>query len=312
MGKTIGILSDFHSVDPRVIAVAIKQLVEAEADALVLNGDIFGEKCPFVLGGAISSQDYVANLLTIAGQSGLPTFISRGSHETVPVFEPVVAQFAGRYPNLIDAIKCPKVEVDGVDLVFLPGSNTHAGEARRQGYDLQTNNKTGFYRRNGNGEVCSVINMNDLGKLVSNPDKTIVFTHVPRRFDFPNAVDMAESGHVINDFSCDGHNFNTGSIVTKDCAQYLAEQGYPIALKKQNAGSHELQQLYEMLGITKAVNCHIHEAAGIAHDAMGSPVESGVYVPSLFYNASCMERGIIGMLSFSDNKAAYENLNITQ
>ena len=44
-----------------------------------------------------------------------------------------------------------------------------------------------------------VINMNDLKKMVSDPEKTILFSHVPRKFDnSETGVDMAELGNTAN------------------------------------------------------------------------------------------------------------------
>ena len=42
----------------------------------------------------------------------------------------------------------------------------------------------------------------------------------------------------------------------------------------------------------------------------GNVVKEGMFVPSLFYNASCMDRLMVGMISVDGNKVAYRNIDL--
>ncbi len=75
-----------HSIDPRILEIVINILKQEEADSLILNGDISGER------SGIKTADYLATVLDIAGRSNLETYVLPGSHEQVQEFEPLQCQ----------------------------------------------------------------------------------------------------------------------------------------------------------------------------------------------------------------------------
>lgn len=341
MAKTYGVLSDFHEVNIRVVPPTIELLKREEVDALVLNGDLFGERSGY------NPQQYLATILDIVGKSGLETYVLPGSHEEVHLFEPVMAHFTQQYSNLVNTLDHPFINQEDHHLVFLPGSDWRAGEATNYGYSLENQNNSGVY--NHKGKLIRVVNMSDLTRIVSEPDKTLVFSHVPRKFDDPETgVDMAEFGEVKDTFQqwrveysdgslgmlmthglfaeqLQGHFIENkvrrviesesifeGSIYPGEVARKILIESphLPIELKKENRGNDILRALYEQLSITKNITGHFHESAGRANDLEGRTVQEGLYVSSLFYNASCMDQLKVGMVSVSGPKVAYENIDL--
>jgi len=194
-------------------------------------------------------------------------------------------------------------------LVFLQGSDWRAGDAVNHGYSLENQNESGIYENEG--AYLRVVNMNNLKKLVSDPDKTIVFSHVPRKFNNPEtSVDMAEFWETPQAFKLGDQVYEAGSVFPSPAGYPLARQGAPIQLKRENRGNESLRQIYEELGVSKNVTGHFHESAGRANDLEGRAVQEGLYVPTLFYNASCMDKLMVGTISVDGDKVAYENINL--
>ena len=143
------------------------------------------------------------------------------------------------------------------------------------------------------------------------PDKTLVFSHVPRKFNNPEeSVDMAEFWETQQQFRLGEQVCEIGSIFPGPAGYGLAKQGAPIKLKRENRGNEILSLIYTELGITKNITGHFHESAGRANDSEGCAVQEGLFVPTLFYNAACMDRLMVGMVSVDGVKVAYENVNL--
>lgn len=303
MARTYGVISDLHSIDPRFVEPTIRLLKHEEVDALVLNGDLFGEKSGY------DPQQYFATVLDAAGRSGLETFVLPGSHEVVSVFDPVLSHFTEKYGNLVNTLVERKVEKGDHDLVFLQGSDSQGGHAIGQGYILQDQHQTGIYE---NGEsYMAMINAADLTELVTDPEKTLVFSHVPRRFSNSGVgVDMADFWKIEEEFNFQGHNYEVGSILPGPVGYDFEKDGFSVIHKNENAGNSALKKIYEELGITKNVTGHFHESVWRAHDQDCKPVEEGLFVPSLFYNASLMDDLKVGMVTVDGEKVAYENLDL--
>ncbi|MBU2522938.1 MAG: hypothetical protein KKE23_01455 [Nanoarchaeota archaeon] len=225
-----GVISDVHA-DPRIVPVAINVLKKLGAEKLLINGDIGNNQETLK-----DSQNYVAFILDSIGKSGLESFVQPGSHETLLAYGPVIEHFSGKYHNLIDVIKTPKVEQNGHQLVFLPGSDFICGGEYSIGMDtilsgkyIQVNDTPHLIMASTLEEYVSMIegmrkidnnarfrgfqfsNMNDLRKLVNDPAKTTVVCHVPRKFDnIENCVDVTEFGEVQKTFFADIVSYKDG------------------------------------------------------------------------------------------------------
>lgn len=319
-----GVISDVHQ-DPRVVPLAIDVLKKEGAEKLLVNGDIGGH-----YGNLGDSQRYTAFILDSVGKSGLESFVQPGSHESLLGYESVIEHFSDEYKGrVVDTLKVPKVEQNGHHLVFLPGSDFVCGGEYRIGSDegiptgkyvqikegLAKIDNLGVYvdllRRGFKGEAMHYSNMYDLRKLVTDPDKTIIVCHVPRRFEnLENCVDMAEFGEATIDFLLNGKIIRSGSIFPLDNARKIAEAGYPVRIKKENRGNKELAKLYGELGIRKAVTGHFHESVGRANDLQGNHVNDGESVEELFWMGSYLDGMKAGILTVNENRVSYRNIDL--
>ena len=321
-----GVISDVHS-DPRIVPLAIDILKNKGAEKLLVNGDIGNQQRTLD-----NSQQYIAFILDSIGKSGLEAFVQPGSHETLLAFGPVLDHFAGQYSNIIDATKNRKIEQEGYDLVFLPGSDFLCS-----GEYLIGNNEnlpTGSYISNGKKDRGNLAlfrnwdeynttmqmggesafhytNMQDLRKLVTAPEKTIVVCHVPRRFDnLETAVDMAEFGEVIKNFELQGNRVQKGDVYPLPVAKQVVQAGYPVKIKKANRGNKDLRDIYEELGITKTVSGHFHESGHRACDKLGNHVQEGQTTNELFWNSGHLDIGQTGILTVKGNDVSYQNIQL--
>ena len=320
-----GVISDVHQ-DPRIVPATIEVLKKLGAEKLLINGDIGNQQRTLE-----DSQNYVAFILDSIGKSGLESYVQPGSHETLLAFGPVMDVFAEKYSNLIDATKTPKAEQKGHSLIFLPGSDFLCGgeyqignhEQIPSGRYIQT--QKGLMQFEEFGQYVGAIqqgiaqgaiqyaNMNDLRKLVNDPDKSIVVCHVPRKFDnLEYAVDMAEFGEATEEFNLNGNNVEQGSVFPLPVAQQIVQAGYPVEIRQENRGNKDLKSLYEELGINKAVSGHFHESGHRANDTYGNHVSEGNLVTDLFWNSGHLDAGQTGILTVGEGKVSYRNIHLEE
>ena len=313
MTTKYGIISDIHAAHLGLVKAAIDILKQEGAEKLVLNGDLVGDRNPIP---ELDEKNYAALVLQLAGESGLETYALEGSHECVPLFKPVIDVLSQKYGNIIDVMENPKVEGEGYDLVFLAGSDWHAENAVQGGYHLLSgDNETGVYD-SSNG-VNIVRNMNDLKKLATRPQETVVFSHVPRKFDnIETSVDMAYfTQHITTE------TISPGILKEREIRQKFGEdlpfsavEEYAarelIRFKRENRGNDDLANLYQELGIKKNVTGHFHESAHRAHDSNTVPVKEGELTNELFWNASYLDDGKVGLLTVDGPKVSYRNINL--
>lgn len=91
-------------------------------------------------------------------------------------------------------------------------------------------------------------------------------------------------------------------------AKKFIEARAPITIKKENSGNEALRDLYEELGIKKAVSGHFHESGHRACDKNGNHVPENTLVEELFWNSGHLDVGQTGILTVNDNKVSYRNL----
>jgi len=360
-----GVISDVHQ-DPRIVPIAIDILKNQGAEKLILNGDIGNYQRTLE-----DSQNYVALILDSAGKSGLESFVQPGSHETLGSYGPVIEHFSNKYSNIVDVIKNPKIEQNGHHLVFLPGSDFLCGGEYQLGNQDQLNSGSYFVsvhnelisepktieekkelQRLGElGKISGMIHytkINDLKKLVTEPDKSIIICHVPRKFDkLDTAVDMAEFGIATDTIHRWGVEFTNGqsdilysTLVNNKLQNYFKSKGVkkiisgdiiyagsvtpymvakdalvkapllPIEIRKENRGNEALKNIYEELGIHKAVSGHFHESGHRANDRNGNPVPEGTMADELFWNSGHLDAGQTGILTICDGKLSYKNIQL--
>lgn len=320
-----GVISDVHQ-DPKIVPVTIEVLKKLGVEKLLINGDIGNQQKTLK-----DSQNYVAFILDSIRKSGLESYVQPGSHETLLAFGPVVDYFAEKYSNIIKIDKPSEIKGKNHHLIFLPGSDWNAGGEYHIGNDEQIpsgryiQTQKGLMQFEEFGQYVGAIqqgiaqgamqyaNMNDLRKLVNDPDKSIVVCHVPRKFDnLENAVDMAEFGEATENFNLNGNNVEQGSVFPLPVAQQIVQAGYPVRIRQENRGNEDLKLLYEGLGINKAVSGHFHESGHRANDSYGNHVSEGNFVTDLFWNSGHLDAGQTGILTVGDGKVSYRNIRLEE
>jgi len=307
MAKTYGVLSDLHSADYRIIIPSLQIMKENECDAVVLNGDMSGEmtgKTPL---------DCLGLAIKAAGELGLEVYALPGSHEQPELFGSLMDYCKEKQPHVIDASKNPKIEMPDHHIIFLPGSNSQPA-SMRSFYWLQDNYESGDYT-DKSGNIAVMTNIADLERLVTEPEKTVLFSHVPRRFVAKNGngcVDRADFYVAARTFGLGNDVVEEGTRIQKAVGDRLARDGAPVAFRSENVGSERLRELCLKLGLNKSVTGHLHESAGKAHDSRCRPVEEGVFVDELFYNASCLDKLMAGMVTVDGPKIAYERIDLSK
>jgi len=323
MTKTkYGVISDVHS-NPNVVPRAIEALKTHGAEKLLVNGDIGNRQK--TIG---DSQDYVAFILDSIGESELEAFVQPGSHETLLAYGPIIEHFTKRYSNLVDVTKQQKVEQAGHDLVFLPGSDFFCGGEYQIGMNGLPSGRfftveDGLVKFDDFGQYVNALeqgiaeegfqyaNIDDLRGLVTQPEKTVVVCHVPRKFDnLETAVDVAEFGEAVLDFKIGKNVIEKGSVLPLEFAKQIVEQEGPVLLKNENRGNSDLASVYDEIGVRKAVSGHFHESGHRANDRNGNHVEEGEEVDELFWNSGWLDNGQTGILTVEGEKVSYQNINL--
>ena len=300
--KKYGVISDIH-LNPSMMTPIVNRLKSEGVDALVLNGDI---------GNDLESID---NTLDKATSLGVETYVQPGSHERLEDYFPVLEKFLNKKSNLVNVLKDSKIEFSDHHLVFLPGSDYRSGgEFALESFD----GSNGGLCKTPKGDIY-ITNINSLDSMVTDPEKTIVFCHVPRKFYNPKiCVDHAHFGQLKN-----GDIYPkpiVEEIVKNKFGKHMAEDRieehmgafardfFGISLKRENRGNTDLKLAYERNGITKAISGHFHESSHRANDSKSRYVSEDFFTDDLFYNSGAADDGLAGIVNVVGNKIAYKNI----
>jgi hypothetical protein len=314
MVTVYGIISDIHQAHPSLVKVGIDVLVKEGANKLILNGDLVGDRFQ---DENIDEQNYAALVLQIAAKSGKEVIAIEGSHECLPLWIPVIQTLQQKYTNIIDAIECPKIEEKDHDIILLPGSDWHAGKAAEHGgYLLHEKIETGIYQ---NEQSCmAVTNINDLKKITTRPEETILFTHIPKKFeDVKEGVDMAYfaqnilSGEIMPGIILESMIKEQMGDISYNVIEEIAA-GSMFKFKKENRGNKDLKNVMEQVGINKNITGHFHESVHRAHDNNCKPINESIKTNELFWNASYLDDGKVGLLTVEAEMVSYRNINLRE
>jgi hypothetical protein len=299
-----GIISDAHRSRPDEVAHAIEYFADKNIDAVVLNGDIIGDQ------SGASDVHYFGGLVSFLGLTKLDAYIMPGSHETSKLSG---IKFGENSKNVRFVDEVLKVEKEDHDIIFMPGSDWRAGQATIRGYALERGDfETGEY-----GPLRK-INMNDLTDYVKRPEETVLFSHIPRKFDnVDTGVDRAYFAESLI-----GRGLVPGIVLEimikqevrgasrEQLDQIARLKGYEF--KNENRGNEDLKEILEDLKIKKNITGHFHESAHRAHDAECNPVEEGKTTDELFWNASYSDDAKFGILTVKGPKVKYENIRLAR
>ncbi len=349
-----GIISDLQE-DPRKIDPALALLKAEGIDRLIVNGDISKQHKDLE-----DNHAYLMRIIEPIAESGLVAFIQPGSHENFISYQPVINHFSQNFDNIIDTTENQKIEQVDHHLVFLPGSDY--GPAYGE-YKITSKVPTGRYSDLKDGlakfdtieeytelvkehetiiPVKYYFNMNDLTKLVTDPNKTILVCHIPRKFNnLETCVDMAHFVEIREYKIEDIEKYETMAVmpyesfdrnfVKKEKTIYFSAEEFKqidndelkdymtgmrlktlkLAIeRKENRGNEDLKALYQQLQIKKAVSGHFHESGHRANDEQGNHVQENQYTNELFWNSGNLDKGELGILTVKGDLVKYRNLRI--
>lgn len=243
----------------------------------------------------------------------------------------MVNHFVEKKKNVIDATSPLIVGKDGHDLIFLPGTDFSCGgeyimgsgeipsgkyirtDKGLMGFDKFDSSFNQIYQDYGNG-LMQYSNMGDLERLFEEPKKSILFSHVPMKFDnVIYGVDMAEFGEVLETFDINGQCIEKNSVFPISVARNILGEisNAPIEIKCENRGNDDLKRVNQEIGYGVHISGHFHESAHRAHDSKCNPVVEGEFVDELYWNASYLDGGKFGILYVRDDgKVSYQNLEL--
>lgn len=358
-----GIISDIHE-DPRIIIPILNLLKQKGTEKLIVNGDI-GGRIPGNSAQEVikNSQNFTAFILNTIGKSGLETFVQPGSHETLLGFEPVINHFSNEYSNIINVLTQRKIERNNHELVFVPGSDFVCGGE----YHIGNNDKipSGKYIQTEKSLIRFVsldqymdainfglakdamhyVNMHEIIKLITHPEKTVMVCHVPRKFDtVETGVDMAHF-FELREYAREKEKYETKGVFpstafnplrakkdntpvySRDMPKYELESTIKTELwrsgvdrlrvlveQKTNRGNADLKKVYDETGLTESglafPSAHFHESSHRAHDSNGKTINQHTLVRGLYWNSGHGDRGLCGILTVDNDKVSYENVNV--
>lgn len=285
----LGVVSDLHG-NLENAKRASKEL-EGKIDVLLITGDLTGNFSPFISGRAV---------LRAFKNIKVPKFVMSGSHEPVNVYEDIMAGFLDfhdciREPNRVKSL-------NGYDLLFLPGSdwNSELGEFRIY------KNKEKLEKEK---EKLPDLNwrfffIEELQKYLKNPEKTILISHIPPKFEGKEAIDRAEFTEAVFEGK-DNEGYEPGSEELEEI-----DEEVEMKVREENVGNRALKEFIRKQGIKKLICGHIHEAGGRAQGLDGSLIDEEKYSEEFFYNVGALEKGLAGVVTLKGNKAKYSKIQV--
>lgn len=306
----LGVTADLHG-NLRLAKKFAYFFKKSDVDAVVIAGD---------LPGHANEKKTLTKILKVFSKCRKKVFVMPGSHESVKIYERVLKKFK----NIVDCSKNKnwKIKIEDYDVVFLPGSDWLGAEDA--GFVLKDSRNIfkGKTRRQISkyyGTEVRLFYIHELKKLIKNPKKTILITHIPPRFNKKSAIDVAKFGKAVGKFKIKAtdkekfkdlikfwQGFYKEHVFALSEAQRLKKKGYPMSIIEDNRGNKVLKSMIRKLKIKKLVCAHIHESGGRANDLRGNPITQNKWTPELFYNCS----GRAGIVEFEGNLARYRNSKV--
>lgn len=341
-----GIIADIHGTDTPLDEL-IDKMTNEGVDAWILNGDIGDNK------------QIMYNTLKKMGETQKPVYVQPGSHETVLDYFDAFDDAKEQYPNIHNILDmdAPKLDAKDHNLVFLSGSDySPGGQFIQTDCDLDNGiylnlQELGYTRKIKRSQLdivrkyksaieflIHISKPKSLENAINKSDNTILFNHIPNKFNKKNSVDYAHflERYILSDDNKSYKSAGICSAVDKDRLNELFIKVVEISEhnndeakiseikeslikektqmfyleKKSPEGNKELKKIYKNLGIQKVISNHIHEAGHNAHNWNENPISMDTYSPSLFYNAGCAAEGKASIISVDGNKVAYKNINL--
>lgn len=305
----LGIVACLHGklTIARKLASKFKKL---NVDGIIFNGDIPSDK---------NQYKSLIKILNIFLKTKKKIFIQPGSHEHYKDYTKALKKFK----KIIDCSKIKKYNFKNYNLIFLPGSDVLSPGA---GYkilkDRREINKFKRISKQRKDHFTGKIELTFISDLKNINKNSILFCHIPIRFNKKESIDVAKFATPAKDFTILPKHLKysktTGGelmekkfvIFTRKEGIRLKKLGYPIKFKEKNIGNLYLKKKIKELKIKKFVCGHIHESGGKANDFKGNKLISNKWNKELFYNASSARENKAGLIILKDNLVKYKNLKI--
>jgi len=298
----------------------IKRFKKEKVDAIILPGDINSEK---------KAYQSILKILSSLSKLKKPVYVIPGSHEPVKAYERALNNFK-KNKYIIDCTqkKNRRRKINSYELVFLPGSGWLSGEG---GFVLKDSRKvfkkkTRRYISKYYGVPVKLFYVKDLKKLVKHPEKTILISHFPPKFNKPGAIDVAKFGRLkskklkfkvkspdkkeLENVMLLWQGLIKDTVFELHIAEKLIKKGYPLKILNKNVGSEEIKKAIKKLKIKKQICSHIHEAGQRGCDSKGNLIKQGKWSKELFYNPGSAKEGKAGTYIIEKDKAKYKNIKV--
>ncbi len=277
----IGVITDSHM--GRFDAEIAEALKGEGLDAAAFLGD-----APRSINGHTMEQfGHLIETLQTYDRIGVPTFWIPGNYEDFKAYHSAFRRFRTSSDNIIDATRLGRYPLRrngmDVDLVFVPGTRDFS-----RGFMVTDETETGDYEtRNG---LVHVFNPNDLEKLVTRPEETIILAHSPIKMEGNETFDISTRALYL------------GKEIVGPAALDLIREGLAAPVRK-HVGNESLGRLVNKTGVRKYVSGDIHEAA-CTTDRNGTPIPNGTFSVDLFGNPGPAVNGKYGVLVYRSDKTA--------
>lgn len=279
MGElNIGVVTDSHfGGDDALIANCIK--VDG-LDAVCFLGD-----APSSIRSAPVNQFMeIYQSVLVFEDIGVPVFWMAGNYEDYFAYKAVFNRLEDALDNVIDVSRMDRpAHFRGYDLLFIPG----ASELMR-GFHVTSQVDRGEYFLNGSQVYVS--NPGSLRGMVSDPKRTVVFSHQPCRMDGSPSIDLAVNAEYA------------GRVIAGPAAHSLLKRRVARPLMGHVGDAH-LRDVLCSIGIDKFISGHIHEGVAIS-DAAGNPIPEGKYSSQIYANPGPAKEGDYGVLTLRDDGTA--------
>jgi len=317
----LGTITDLHG-NLKVLPKILKKLSENKIDILVLGGDIPYE----------GEKNSLLKILKKCLKLRKTIFIIPGSHEGFEDYEEQLKKLKSKL--IINGAKKLKTKSFGYDFVFLPGSDYLASTGQYVlTYSISNIKKQkNKFKKNSHyflHKKFRAFQIEKISKLIKNPEKTILISHIPCHFKSKYGIDLAEFGKVLRNFYFkkehlkfdifkkslkeEMHKKNKVSkkyVFTKDAAKLLIRFGYPINIEKKNVGNKYITRLIKQKKIKKFICGHIHESGNRACNSNGMEVKQNKFSEELFLNSGHAEKGYFSIVILKENKARYIKIKV--
>lgn len=278
----IGIFSDIHQY-PSNIVEALRFFIEEKVDFLIGAGDV---------SDSYRALEHVIKNLAAAR---LPSILIPGSHETVDDW---YKAFKSVPQHIINGLGQRKLSLDNFDLILLPGSEYTSGGDFTLTEQGDSRFEEGVYKTS----------VNDLERLVTQPEKTIIVCHNPPKFKTERGVDYAffsdNKNHVLPGYHALFYN------------QILGEnESYKT--KRENRGYQPLTEKIKAVfpgKKEKVITAHFHEATHKATNREEKPVPENTWTENLYHLASNLDLDRVGVwetrIQGNVLEVKYRNINL--